>query len=113
MKPTEPSENPEPVRRLLAGWKVSAPLPPRFQEAVWRRIEQLDAQPDLPPWWDLLARLVGALPRPAVAATYVLALLVLGGVTGYWQARMESARIDGSLSLRYVQSVDPYQSPRQ
>jgi len=109
MELERPSENPEPFRTLLLEWKVTTPLPPRFAEGVWRRIDRTGVKPSL---WDALQHwLSTALPRPAVAVAYVTVLLVAGVAAGYMQARNETVRLKGELGSRYVQSVDPYQKP--
>src|SRR5437867_4316007 len=111
MQPELPSENPEPVRKLLREWKVNAPLPPQFAEGVWRRIERADVAGKPSLWVALRHWLSTAVPRPAVAVGYVTVLLVAGVATGYVQARNETVRVKGELGVRYVQSVDPYQKP--
>jgi hypothetical protein len=109
------SENPEPLRRLMREWKVNEALPPRFQENVWRRIEQAESHPApllaTTGWALFKAWLVARLPRPALAVAYLSVLLVAGMAAGYWQARQTTAHLDNELGTRYVQSVDPYQKP--
>lgn len=109
------SENPEPLRKLLREWNVNEPLPPRFQENVWRRIEQAEIStapiPTTTGWALVKAWLAAMLPRPALAVAYLSVLLVAGMAAGYWQARQTTAHLDNELGTRYVQSVDPYQKP--
>ncbi len=111
MESERPSENPEPFRKLLREWRVTTPLPPRFAEGVWRRIERTRVAVKLSLWDALQHWLSTALPRPAVAVAYVTVLLVAGVAAGYMQARNETVRLKGELGTRYVQSVDPYQKP--
>ena len=95
-------------------WKVTAPLPPRFQEDVWHRIEQGEcsaAETTTTLWSVFKARLAAAIPRPAVAVAYLTVLLVAGVAGGYWKAQSHTAHLDDELGTRYVQSVDPYQKP--
>jgi hypothetical protein len=106
MKET-PSESEGPVRKLLHDWKVTTPLPPRFSEGVWRRIERAQARPS--PIDALRAWLADVMPRPAVALSYITILLMIGIVTGQWQARVKAGQLHSELSQRYVQTVDPYQ----
>lgn len=99
---------------LLRECKSVAMLPPRFQEGVWRRIARNEEQPSvlssLRSWF---ARWINTLlPRPALAVSYVAILLVVGASAGWAQARQEKARVSDAMSLRYVQSVDPYQAAR-
>jgi len=109
------SENPEPLRRVLSEWRVTEPLPPRFQEGVWRKIQQGEAGAKpvatATAWMLFKAWLAAALPRPAVAIAYLSVLLVVGMAAGYRQARQTTAHWDNELGSRYVQSVDPYQKP--
>ncbi len=104
-------ENPVPedesLSRVLREWKVKTPLPPRFQEQVWRRLEHREEQA---PVWVLLARRIGAaLARPSLAVSYVSVLLIAGLAAGYWQARITRAHVEENMGTRYVQMMDPYQ----
>ncbi len=111
MKPNKPGpENDEQLRTLLREWKVDAPLPLRFQEQVWQRIERADARPKTALWPALLRLADVLLPRPKLALAYASVLLVVGVAAGSWAAQIQSNRLDAALGLRYVQSVDPYQS---
>jgi anti-sigma factor RsiW len=101
----------EALRQALHQWKVDASLPPRFREEVWRRIERREAQ--APAWTALFSRLNTALARPSLAVSYVTVLLLAGLLAGYWQVRVTKARLDEALSSRYVQMVDPFQSPHR
>ena len=112
MEPERPSENPEPVRKVLREWKVTTPLPPRFQEQVWQRIERAEPQSGFSVW-AVIAHWVGTvLPRPALAASYVAILLTIGVTVGWAQARQETARVKDELGQRYVRVLDPYLAPR-
>jgi len=115
MKAKRPNEDHGPVSRLLREWQVTSPLPPRFAENVWRRIEQ--AEPAAPPasnptlWAVVKTWLALTLPRPAFAISYVSVLLIAGLSAGYWHARVETMSWDKALASRYVQEVDPFQNP--
>jgi len=112
MEPVLPSENPEPVRKLLQEWKVTTPLPPRFQEQVWQRIESSEQQA-VRSVRAVIAHWVGTvLPRPALAVSYVAILLTIGVTVGWTQARQEAARVKDELGQRYVRVLDPYLAPR-
>lgn len=115
MKTQNPDENDPPLRALLKEWKQEAPLPPRFQEQVWRRIQRAETAPSpsvslatLIATW-----LTNLLPKPALATAYVTMLLVIGAGVGWSQARQETARVTHELSARYAQAVDPYQTTPQ
>jgi len=116
MKINEPDNRDESLRQVLKEWRVDASLPPRFQEAVWRRIERTErAQaPAVPSVWGVVAHWVGTmLPRPVLAVSYVAVLLAVGVTAGWAQARQDTARFKHELGQRYVRALDPYQAPRQ
>ncbi len=97
----------EPLNTFLQEWKVETPLPPRFQEEVWRRIERAEAKPASP----LLRRLLASvLPRPRFALAYFGLVLAAGIAAGSWAAQIKSSRMEADLSQRYVQSIDPYRA---
>jgi hypothetical protein len=100
----------EKLGRLLRGWQVDAPLPPRFQEGVWRRIGAEETAPAtrgwLPDW------LVVLFARPAYATVFATFLIVVGVSLGFWRADRDAARVDHQLSQRYVASVNPYEGQR-
>jgi hypothetical protein len=108
MKSQQFDQNDESLRRALREWRVETPLPPSFQEAVWRRIELNDKQSSN--WTLLLTRLLGAIAKPSLAMSYLMVLLLAGILAGYWQARVTNAHAEEQLSARYVQVVDPYQT---
>ena len=106
------NQNPEndPLKRVLQQWVVSAPLPPRFKEDVWHRIERGEAgsRPSL--WADVWRRIEELLPRPAVAIGYLSVILALGLGAGSFAAQAKTSRMDSELSVRYLASVDPFQA---
>ena len=112
----EPQNHDEPLRKLLKEWRTDAALPPRFQEAVWQRIECADrARATVTPSaWAVFTHWIGTmLPRPALAASYVSVLLVIGVTAGWAQAREANSRVKSDLGERYVRVLNPYQTPRQ
>jgi len=111
MKPNPAPDNEEPLRDVLRQWVVDTPLPPRFQEQVWRRITLAEASPAPSLWTRLLNLAEVTLPIPRFAYSYVAILLLLGVGAGSWAAQRHTARLDASLGSRYIQSVDPYQTP--
>jgi hypothetical protein len=86
-------------------------LPPGFQKAVWRRIEQSQISAAPAPWTVIARWIASALPRPALAVSYVAILLTLGLTAGWAQARQETARVKNAMGERYIRSLDPYQAP--
>ena len=113
MKTTDPGDHDEALRKVLKEWRSEAPLPPRFQEQVWQRIESAQTR-TASSVWAVLAHWIGAvLPRPALAASYLAILLTIGVTAGWAQARQETARVKDELGQRYVRVLDPYQAPRR
>ena len=111
MNTREPANNDEALRKVLQEWRMEASLPPRFQEAVWRRIERAQA-PAAPSAWRVITHWISSiLPRPALAAAYLAILLTIGATAGWSQARQESARVRGELGERYIRGLDPYAAP--
>jgi hypothetical protein len=115
MKPDNFNENDGSLRALLKEWKPEASLPPGFQEQVWRRIDRAETAPaPAASLATVFANWVSnRLPKPALATSYVMALLVVGASAGWSQARQETARVTGELSARYARAVDPYQATPQ
>ena len=78
----QPSDG-ERLRSLLRESWPAQPLPPRFKESVWRRIDQADRAviptPSLFNWLDSWAERL-LLPRFALASLALM--LVAGGLTG-------------------------------
>lgn len=115
MKANETGNHDEALRKVLKEWRTDAALPPRFQEAVWRRIEQAghSSSTSAPSAWAVIAHWIGTmLPRPALAASYVAILLAIGVTAGWAQAQQETAQVKTDLADRYVRVLDPYQAPR-
>ena len=105
--------NDERLKDALRTWSVQTPLPPRFQENVWRRIEAAERQQQVPSPLSIFRNwLERAFARPAVAVAYVSAFALVGLTLGFKQAQSQSVNLESRLGLRYVQSVDPYQMPR-
>jgi len=98
----------------LKEWKLSDPLPPRFQEQVWKRIESAEAPPVTrgSPWSLLTDWINAMLPRPALALACATVLLLVGGAAGWAQARHEAGQVGDELEARYLRVMDPYQGGR-
>jgi hypothetical protein len=109
MKHDDSTERNERLSHILRRWNVDAPLPPRFTEAVWRRIERRGSLNGVSVWQVLIDWFVRAMDRPALALAYVTVLLLLGLAGGYWQTRQVTTQLDRTLAQRYVQTVDPFQ----
>jgi hypothetical protein len=105
MKPENLKDNDPQLSRLLQTWRVDEPLPPRFQEHVWKRIEAAESKtigPGISNWLALL------FARPAFAKVCAALLLVAGLTTGFLRANHDAAQMNTELAQRYVASVDPY-----
>ena len=89
------------LREVLRAARPSPSLPPRFQENVWRRIEEAEAPAKSGSWLDAFAALV-LRPRFAYAtvATVVLAGVLLGTYQGAQTVRQGE-------QARYLAAVAP------
>jgi len=90
---------------LLHQSRPAPPLPPRFQESVWRRIEARERQTtdeiSSSSWLDVLVQRF-LQPRWAVAS--LVMLIVAGGVVG---AARSSAEFRHQAQIRYLSAVAP------
>jgi hypothetical protein len=86
---------------LLRQSRPSPSLPPRFQEGVWRRIEDAAAPAKPESWLDALAVLV---LRPRFAFATVSALVLAGVLLGAYDGT-QVARQDAQ--ARYLATVAP------
>ena len=100
MKAPNPSDNDRQLSELLHEWKPQASLPPRFHERVWKQIDRAETMKS-PSTVLAVARWIEAtFRRPVLATAY------------YWQAQGKQAQTESKMRALYVQSVDPYQGPR-
>ena len=104
--PMNSSEN-DSLQKLLGQWKIAEPLPPRFKDSVWRRIERTDGATTAWELWQRWPETVFA--RKAVALAYVAVLLAVGVTAGYVNGQTHQQRSSAQLAARYVQSLDPCQ----
>ncbi len=100
MKPSKLEPDDARLGTLLRESRPTPSLPPRFQENVWRRIEQGEA-PAKANWLDVLA---GWLLRPRLAVA-VAAVLVVTGLGLGWNNGERLARNDAQ--ARYLAAVAP------
>ena len=110
MKPRDQSEPDRLLDSALREWELKDPLPPRFREQVWRRIERAEAQAPAGLWPQFVNRITQALAQPSVALSYVTLLVLAGLLAGFLQGRVEKTHTLEQLSARYVQVLDPYQT---
>ncbi len=107
---TRPPED-DALNSLLRQWQVDAPLPPRFQEQVWRRITRAEGpQPESAFLAGFSWLMDTLLPRPRFALAYMAILLSAGIAAGSWTAQAKTTRLESTLRQRYIQSVDPYRA---
>ena len=88
-----------PLQTLLRQTRPAPALPPRFQQNVWRRIEDAEAPAQPASWLDALANLI-LRPRFALAAAAVL--LLMGVFAGTLEGR-QMVRHDAQMN--YLASV--------
>lgn len=110
MNANQKLEDGDGLDRVLQQWTVDSPLPLRFQEGVWRRIEALEARREQATSTRLRRFLEIVIPRPRFAYGYLSALLVAGIAAGSVAAQIRTTRLNSELSMRYVQSIDPYRA---
>ena len=89
------------ISTLLRQARVAPALPPRFQQNVWRRIEDAEAPAKSESWLDSLAALI---LRPRLAFATLAVLVFAGGLLGAYDGS-QTARHDAQ--ARYVASVAP------
>ena len=87
---------------LLRDHRPTPELPPRFQQNVWRRIEDAEAPAKAESWLDALAALI---LRPRCALAFATGLLLAGILAGTLDGR-QLARHDARLN--YLASVAPH-----
>lgn len=96
----QPSDDAQ-ISALLRESRLSPGLPPRFQQNVWRRIEDAEAPAKSGSWLDAVAALI-LRPRFALAAA---AVMILAGVFAGTLEGRQAARHDAQMN--YVASVMP------
>ncbi len=102
MKETKFNPDDAKLSSLLNSARPVSALPPRFQQNVWRRIEDAEAPAKAESWLDALAAFI-LRPRFAYAAATVL--LLAGGLVGSLDGR-QHARHDAQMN--YLASVAPH-----
>jgi hypothetical protein len=86
---------------VLHSARPSPSLPPRFQEDVWRRIEDAEAPVKSGSWLDALTALV---LRPRFAYATVATLVLAGALLGTYQGAQSARQTEQS---RYLAAVAP------
>lgn len=91
----------EKLGALLRESRAFPALPPRFQQNVWRRIEDTEAPATSESWLDALCALI---LRPRFALAAAAALVLIGSLAGALEGR-QAARHDAQMN--YLASVAP------
>jgi hypothetical protein len=104
----EEADNEKRLSQTLRQWTVTTPLPPRFEQQVWRRIERAQTQPEAGILEFVVGFVQNVLLRPKFAYAYAALLLALGVAAGSLAAHSETNRLSAALGSRYIQSIDPY-----
>ena len=90
------------LQKLLRDSRPSPALPPRFQQNVWRRIEDAEAPVKSDSWLDALAAVI-LRPRFAVAAAMIL---LLAGISAGTLEGRQAVRHDAQMN--YLAAVAPH-----
>jgi hypothetical protein len=98
------------LRKALDQWKIDKPLPPRFQQEVWRRLDQKTRTPTVWKAWQIWLESIFA--KKSVALSYITVLLLAGLTVGYFQGKAHERSWREQWAQQYVQSLDPEQRPR-
>jgi hypothetical protein len=103
LEPMKENMNPDDTRfsEVLRTARPSPSLPPRFQENVWRRIEEAEAPAKSGSWLDAFASLV---LRPRFAYATVATLVLAGVLLGTYQGAQTVKQTE---QARYLAAVAP------
>jgi hypothetical protein len=99
----DPQDGPQ-LSSLLRQVRISPDLPPRFQQAVWRRIEDTEAAEAPARLGSWLDALVNSILRPRLAIALTAILLVAGAAVGTLQGQQMARHAAQS---NYLASVAP------
>jgi hypothetical protein len=103
LEPMKENMNPDDAkfRETLRAARPSPSLPPRFQENVWRRIEDAESPAKSGSWLDAFAALI---LRPRFAYATVAALVLAGVLLGTYSGAQTAKQTE---QARYVALVAP------
>ena len=101
MNTSDPSGDEARLGRLLREARTAPALPPRFQENVWRRIEDAES-PDSAFAW--LESLISQLLRPRFALAALTVLILTGTMLGTHAGKQA---VRQTQQARYLASVAP------
>lgn len=101
----QPESKNNSLETLLREARPAPPLPPRFQQAVWRRVETEEPAPVLKPSpFGLLERWAERLLLPPFALASLALLLAAGGLTGFISS---TDAVKQQAQERYLSAVAP------
>lgn len=92
------------LRARLRAARPDPPLPPRFREGVWRRIDDASTTRGAGSVAERLDRVVASLLRPRLALIGVAVMLLLGTTIG---VRQGTAVAEELARQRYLTAVNP------
>lgn len=92
------------LRALLRESRPASPLPPRFQESVWHRIERAQAPSETESWAERLDRAAAWLLRPRLALAGAAAMLLVGISIGVVQG---GSLANDLAKQQYLAAVSP------
>ena len=104
---TTPSSPDDRLRAALRAARPAPSLPPRFQEAVWRRIEQNEIRSRHAAFWPWLDVVAAWLLRPRLALAGATAMLLVGIGIGIAQG---SSLATDRAKQQYLSAVSPLTS---
>lgn len=100
-------KNPDPLDELLESWERARVDHPRLSQRVWARIaheEYAAENAPLPSFFKLAQSILG---RPAYAAAFVVACVLLGLLLGELRVAHQHAERGAQLAESYKQVIDP------
>ena|SRR5208282_4041873 len=100
-----PDPNDAKLGTLLRASRVARTLPPRFQEGVWRRIEEADVPVQSNGGITWLVALAAMVLRPRFALATATVLIVAGALLG---VREGSQMAKQDAQARYLAAVAPH-----
>lgn len=89
---------------LLRESRSEPSLPPRFQQSVWRRIEEADAPVETTRSMTGLDAIIARAVRPRFAVAIAVVLVVAGSLAGVREGRQMARQ---QAQTRYISSVAP------
>lgn len=92
------------LRALLRESPPTPPLPPRFQDAVWRRIERGETRPGKAEGKIWLEKVAALMLRPRLALASVVAVLLAGLLLGVISG---ASLVRQDAQSRYLAAVAP------